>query len=134
MNYPDMHRIRMSLPYYSENGWEPVVITVHENYVEGYRDELLIETIPRNIEIHKVKAWPVNITRKIGLGSISIRSFLQFKKKGMALLKARKFDLVFFSTSMFHVCALGRIWKKKFGIPFIIDFQDPWRNDFYIIN
>ena len=31
---------------------------------------------------------------------------------------------------MFHVCALGRYWKKKFGIPFIIDMQDPWRNDF----
>jgi hypothetical protein len=33
---------------------------------------------------------------------------------------------------MFHVCILGRIWKKKFKIPFIMDMQDPWRNDYYL--
>jgi len=27
---------------------------------------------------------------------------------------------------------LGKYWKRKFGIPFIIDMQDPWRNDFYL--
>jgi len=124
----------MSLPYYKELGWEPVVMVVDEDYVEGYRDPLLNETIPPDIEIHKVKALPLNITRKIGLGSISIRSFPYFKKKGNELLSNRKFDLIFFSTTMFHVCALGRYWKNKFGVPFIVDFQDPWRNDFYINN
>jgi hypothetical protein len=28
--------------------------------------------------------------------------------------------------------ALGPYWKRKFGIPFIIDIQDPWRNDYYL--
>jgi hypothetical protein len=28
--------------------------------------------------------------------------------------------------------ALGRRWKRKFGVPFILDIQDPWRNDFYL--
>ena len=129
-----MHRVRMSLPYYKEYGWEPIVITVDEKYVEGYRDDLLNETVPNDIEVHKVKAWPINITKKIGLGSISIRSYYYFKRKGNELLKKRKFDLIFFSTTMFHVCALGRYWKKKFNIPFIVDFQDPWRNDFYFKN
>jgi hypothetical protein len=124
----------MSLPYYKEYGWEPIVITVDEKYVEGYRDDLLNETVPNDIEVHKVKAWPINITKKIGLGSISIRSYYYFKRKGNELLKKRKFDLIFFSTTMFHVCALGRYWKKKFNIPFIVDFQDPWRNDFYFKN
>lgn len=133
-NYPDIHRVRMSLPYYKLHNWEPVIITVEEKYVEGYRDDLLNDTVPDDIEIYRVKAWPFNITRKIGLGSISIRSFFQFKKKGNELLKKGNFDLIFFSTSMFHVCTLGRYWKKRFDVPFIIDFQDPWRNDFYLNN
>ncbi len=124
----------MSLPYYKELGWEPVVVVVDEDFVEGYRDNLLNETIPDDIEIHRVKALPAHITRRFGLGSISIRSYPYFKKKGNELLKNRKFDLIFFSTTMFHVCALGRYWKKKFGVPFVVDFQDPWRNDFYINN
>lgn len=132
VNAPDMQRVRMSLPHYQEFGWEAEVICVDENFTEGFRDELLRATIPADISVHKVKAWPVNITRKLGLGSLSMRSYYQFKKKGTALLQEKKFDLVFFSTSMFHVCALGRYWKKKFGIPFIIDMQDPWRNDFHL--
>lgn len=132
VNAADMHRIRMSLPYYRSLGWEPVIIASDETYVEGLIDPYLNETIPADIEIHKVKAWPVVLTRKVGVGSLSIRSYYYFKKKGNELLSQRKFDLVFFSTSMFHVCALGRYWKKKFNIPFVVDMQDPWRNDFYL--
>ncbi len=132
LNTPDMQRIRTSLPYYRQLGWEPVVICVDDMYAEGFRDNLLNETIPPEIEVHKVRAFPLKLTRKIGLGSLSLRSYFQFKQKGTELLKARKFDLVFFSTTMFHVMALGRYWKEKFGVPFVVDMQDPWRNDFYL--
>lgn len=130
VNAPDMQRVRMSLPFYKSLGWEPVVLGVDENFVSGFTDDLLNETIPPDAEIHKLKAWPIKISRLFGLGSVSIRSFYYYLKKGSALLKEKKFDLVFFSTSNFHVCTLGRYWKQKFGVPFIIDMQDPWRNDF----
>jgi hypothetical protein len=38
---------------------------------------------------------------------------------------------VFFSTTQFPVCILGAYWKKKFGIPYVIDMQDPWHSDYY---
>ena len=107
-------------------------MTVDEQYANGFRDELLPETFPADIEIIKVGAYPEHITRKVGLGSLSLRSLPHFKKAGDELLKKKKFDLVFFSTSMHHVCALGRYWKKRFGVPFIVDMQDPWRNDYRI--
>jgi hypothetical protein len=27
--------------------------------------------------------------------------------------------------------ALGRIWKERYGIPFVLDMQDPWATDYY---
>ncbi len=132
LNTPDMQRVRMSLPYFRELGWEPVVICVHENNIEGYLDPLLEQTFPPDIRVYKVGAWPVKYTRKLGLGSLSMRSFFHFMKKGNALLSKEKFDLVYFSTTAFHVCRLGPYWKRKYKIPFIIDMQDPWRNDFYL--
>ncbi|HEY4334344.1 MAG TPA: glycosyltransferase [Puia sp.] len=132
INAPDMQRIRMSLPYYREMGWEPEVLCVDEQFIEGFRDPLLLETVPPEIAVHKVGAWPAAVTRKFGLGSLSMRSYFHFKKKGNELLRSGRFDLVFFSTTMFHVCALGAYWKRKFGVPFVIDMQDPWRNDFYL--
>jgi glycosyltransferase involved in cell wall biosynthesis len=44
------------------------------------------------------------------------------------LLSAKKFDLIFFTTSNFYVCTLGPLWKDKFNVPFVVDFQDPWYN------
>lgn len=128
-----MHRVRQALPYLEEMGWKPVVITVEEKYIESYSiDPLLALTIPPDIEVHKVKAFPVKRTRKIGLGSLSLRSYWFIKRKGDELLAKEKFDLVYFSTTAFHVMALGPVWKKKFNVPFIVDMQDPWRNDFYL--
>ncbi len=128
-----MHRIRHSLPYFRALGWEPTVITVDPVFVEAYStDPLLIKTIPADIEVHYVKALLLEKTRKIGLGSLSIRSFRFFRKKGNELLAARKFDLIYFSTTAFHVMALGAYWKKKFKVPFVLDIQDPWRSDFYL--
>lgn len=133
INAADMHRVRQGLPYFRELGWEPVVITVDPKFIESYSiDNILLETLPGDIEIHRVEAYPVSATRKFGLGSLSMRSFFQFRKKGDELLKQRKFDLVYFSTTAFHVMALGPRWKRKFGVPFVLDIQDPWRNDFYL--
>lgn len=133
VNAADMQRVRQSLPFFSAFGWEAEVMAVDPSFVEAYStDNLLLETIPAAIKIHWVKAWNATRTRKFGLGSLSMRSFFHFRKKGNAVLKQKRFDLVFFSTTAFHVMALGPYWKKKFGVPFIIDMQDPWRNDFYL--
>jgi hypothetical protein len=122
----------MSLPYFKQFGWEPVVVCVDDKYVEGFKDILLNLTVPADIIVHKVKALPAALTRKIGLGSLSLRSFFSFKKKVNQILRTQKVDLIYFSTTAFHVCTLGPYWKRKFNIPFIIDIQDPWRNDFYL--
>lgn len=132
VNAADMHRVRQSLPFFRELGWEAEVITVDPKYVEAYSiDELLLQTIPASVKVHYVKAWEAHKTRRFGLGSLSMRSWFHFKRKGNTLLSSCKFDLVYFSTTAFHVMALGPYWKRKFKVPFILDIQDPWRNDFY---
>jgi hypothetical protein len=137
-NYPpvnaaDMHRVRQSLPWFGKYGWTPVVIAVEETSIEAYStDALLLHTLPAGIEVHKVKAWDVKKTRKFGLGALGMRAYFPIRKKGDELLGREKFDLIYFSTTAFHVMALGPRWKKKFGVPFVLDIQDPWRSDFYL--
>jgi Glycosyltransferase Family 4 len=133
LNTADMQRVRQTLPYLRQLGWEPVIITVDEQYAESYsRDILLMETVPADTRVYKVKAWKKKFTSKIGLGSLSLRSYFFLQKKGDELLRREHFDLVYFSTTYFHAMALGPRWKRKFGVPFVLDIQDPWRSDFYL--
>lgn len=126
-----MQRVRMSLPYFKELGWEAEVITVHEKHYDVAKDELLMDSIPHHIKIHKVDALAKKLTSKLGLGSLALRSLWFMRKKGSQLLSASKFDLVYFSTTEFPVCILGAYWKRKYKVPYVIDMQDPWYSDYY---
>lgn len=132
VNAADMHRVRQSISYYKENNWEVEVVIVDPKYINTYKDDYLLNTIPSDIKIHKVKALKESLTRKIGLGSIAYRSLYYYWKFVNRLLTNSKFDLIFFSTTAFPVTILGRIWKSKFNVPYIIDMQDPWRSDHYL--
>ena len=126
-----MQRVRMSLPYFAANGWNVEVVMVDEPCVDMGIDPLLLQSIPSDIKIHKVKALNKQWTSKLGLGSIALRSLWFYRRKVNQLLRDGKFDLIYFSTTQFPVCILGAYWKKKFGIPYVIDMQDPWHSDYY---
>lgn len=130
-NAADMHRVRMSLPYFKEFGWDTEVVVVDEAYSDIVRDELLLQSIPADIKIHKVKALNKTWTSKFGLGSLALRAMWYYYKKVNQLLKTQKFDLVYFSTTEFPLCVLGAYWKKRFKVPYVIDMQDPWHSDYY---
>lgn len=131
VNAADMQRVRMSLPYFEAFNWTVEVVTVDDKYVDLAKDQLLLDSIPLNITIHKVKAFSKKWTSKFGLGSLALRSLYFYRKKVNQLLRKKEFDLIYFSTTQFPVCILGAYWKKKFNIPFIIDMQDPWHSLYY---
>jgi hypothetical protein len=121
----------MALSHFEEFGWEAVVLAVAPKFSENPRDDSLEATIPAQTEIHRVRALPVGLTRPVGIGNLALRSHPYLRARGSQLLSSRAFDLVFFSTTMFPVMSLGPLWRKRFGIPYVLDFQDPWLSDYY---
>lgn len=127
-----MHRLRQALPYFREFGWDPVVFTIDPKLVEAARDDLLLRTLPQDVAVHRLGALPAELTRRIGLGNLGLRSWLQLRRGVSDYLGREGADLVFFSTTVFASVAHGPYWKRRFGIPFVVDLQDPWRNDYYL--
>lgn len=126
INAADMHRVRQSVAFYNQLGWEPTVVMVQPHYAEFPAEPLLLKTIPDNIKIIQLKAFSARFTRKIGLGAIALRAFPFYFFAVNALLKKTKYDLIFFSTTQFPVITLGRYWRWRFNILYIVDIQDPW--------
>lgn len=121
----------MSLPFCREFGWDPVVLTVEQKFVETPEDPLLLQTIPKDVPIHRVRAFHQRLTRKVGLGNLGLRALPWVIREGSRLIREQGIDLVYFSTAMFAVVTAGPIWQRRFGVPFVVDFQDPWLNTYY---
>lgn len=132
VNTPDMQRVRMALPFFRSMGWEATVLAVAPDLVEGRVLEPLLEkTYPADVRIVRVGGIPVWATRIAGIGSLWLRCGARVRAAGDKLLSDEAFDLVFFSTTQFDAFTLGPTWKAKFGVPYVLDYQDPWVNDYY---
>jgi hypothetical protein len=121
----------MSLPYFEEFGWEPHILTVRPECIEGVRDPLLEQTVPNHIPVSHTGALPVKHTKRIGMSNLSWRCFPYLLREGDRILAKEKFDLAYFSTTVFTAMALGPRWRSRFGLPYVLDFQDPWLSDYY---
>jgi hypothetical protein len=131
MNAPDLQRVRMSLPYYAENGWEPVVLAIDPAALDGSREESLLSTLPAGVSVVHCGALSLRWSRRLGLGNLGLRAWFPLLLAGARLIRERKIDLVFFSNTQFVTFVLGRIWRRWLGVPYVIDLQDPWRTDYY---
>jgi hypothetical protein len=132
INAPDLHRVRHSLPHFEEHGWEAEVWRVDPDLVEREQDPLLVDTLPDDASVHTVDALNPDWTRLVGLGSLPLRSLLFYFWHGTRRLARGDVDLVYFSTTAYPVTILGRYWKQRFGVPYVIDVQDPWHTDYYV--
>lgn len=130
-NTPDSHRVRLSLPHWRTLGWEVEVLSVEGSDVDAPQEPELLQTVPADIAVHRVRAWPRRLAGLMGVGSLGRRACRALRLAGSRLLARSHYDLVFISTSQFGVFALGPYWKRTTGVPYVLDFQDPWVTDYY---
>lgn len=131
INAADHQRVRMVLPWLREFGWEPTVLAVKAEYVEGVQDECLVRTLSPDLRVVRTNALPANWTRRFGIGGLAYRAGGNLKRAGDDLLRHERFDAVFFSTTIFPTMAFGPEWKRRFGVPYVLDFQDPWLSEYH---
>ena len=110
------------------SGWQVEVLAVDPRDVDGPLDQWLEDRLPAEVPVHRVQAWQL---KGWGLNGLAQRSFWSLYCKGCKLLATGRFDLVFFSTTEFALHVLGPLWKRRYSVPFCMDYQDPWVNNYY---
>jgi Glycosyl transferase 4-like domain len=128
-NAADIHRVRMSLPWYRRFRWAPTVLCVDPATADSVDDPLLAQTLPPDVPVTRVRAWSEETCRRFGFGELSYRSVVALYRAGCRMLAREKYDVVFFSTTVFLTFALGPLWKRRFGCKVVYDFQDPWYDE-----
>ena len=127
-NLAGVHRPRLFAQHLPTFGWEPTILTVHEDYYEESLDENLVKLLPANLRIEKVKA--VGLTKPRTIGDIGLRAFFQLYNKAKQLIKEESFDFLYIPIPSFYCALLGRWLHSSTVIPYGIDYIDPWVHSF----
>ena len=126
-----MQRVRMLLPFLPDHGWQPEVLAVEPGQVAAPLDSWLEDGLPQGLPVHRVEALGLRWARLPGLGNLGFRALHALSVAGGRLLAVGDYDLVYFSTTVFEIHVLGPRWKRRWGVPFVMDYQDPWVTDYY---
>jgi glycosyltransferase involved in cell wall biosynthesis len=120
------HRVRLLAPHLASYGWIPTVLTVAEQDYEGRVDPELRALVPDSLDIVRTRALPVRVTRHFGIGDLGLRSLPGLRRTAWDLHRTRRFDAVFITIYPSYPAVLGPMFKRRFGVPFVLDYQDPW--------
>jgi glycosyltransferase involved in cell wall biosynthesis len=120
------HRVRLLAPHLAAYGWIPTVLTVAEQDYEGRIDPELAALVPSSLEVVRTRAMPAYVTRRFGIGDLGLRAFTGLRRAAWSLQRAHPFDALFITIYPTYPAALGPMFKRRFDVPFILDYQDPW--------
>jgi hypothetical protein len=125
-NLVGAHRARLWSRYLPEFGWEPIVVTGDPKEYEERSDpdlERLIAPGLRVIHARTISTRPIRL-----VGDVGIRAFCGCYRTLARLAANREIDFVLVTIPSNFLAPVGRLVYRRYGVPFGIDYQDPWVN------
>jgi len=120
------HRVRLMAPHLPKYGWDPTVVSVDPRDYEGRLDPELVRLVPDDLRVIRSRAWSARWTRWLGAGDLGARALWGLWGTCRRLLEAEQYEALFITMYPTYPALLGPLLKRRFGIPFILDYQDPW--------
>jgi hypothetical protein len=121
-----VHRARHLARRLPDHAWRPIVVRADERFYTEPNEPDLAALVPADLEQVRVGACPAAIARRFGVGDIGLRAWPQFRRAlGQTLARERP-DAVMITGSPFYPMLLAPGLRRRFRVPVILDFQDPW--------
>ena len=121
-----VHRARHLAKHLPAQGWRPVVVRAHESHYSEPGDPALAALVPSELEQARTGALPAQLCRLAGVGDIGLRGYPYFAAAVANLIKTEQPSVVLITGSPFYPMLLARGIRRRFRVPVVLDFQDPW--------
>ena len=126
---PPALRIRFFAKHLREHGWEPTVVSVDPRFYESAVDPENERLVPPGLRVVRTKALPARVTRAIGIGDIGMRSLWQQWRAVAEICRAGGADAILIPIPPYVSAVIGRLAYERFGVPYVVDYIDPWISD-----
>lgn len=125
-NLVGAHRARLWSRYLPEFGWEPIVVTGDPRQYEERPDPDLERLVAPGLRVIHARTLPTRPVRLVG--DIGVRAFWGCYRALGDLAARREIDFVLVTIPSNFLGPVGRLVHRRYGLPFGIDYQDPWVN------
>lgn len=123
-NLVGAQRARLWSRYLPEFGWTPIVVTADPARYEERPDPDLERMIAPDLRVIHAPTLPTKPIRLFG--DVGLRSFVGCYRVLSDLAKRREIDFVLVTIPSNFLAPVGRLIHRRFGLPYGIDYQDPW--------
>jgi hypothetical protein len=125
-NLVGAHRARLWSHHLPEFGWEPIVVTGDPARYEERPDPDLERLVAPGLKVIHAPTLPTRPVRLVG--DIGVRAFWGCYRVLARLAARREIDFVLVTIPSNFLAPVGRLLHGRHGLPFGIDYQDPWVN------
>lgn len=123
-NVAGVHRARLWSQYLAEFGWRVTIVTTDSRYYEERLDPALTTLVPAGADVIYTPALPTRPVRLVG--DLGIRALWWHYRALSDLAAQGKMDFLLVTVASHYSSVLGRLIHRRFGVPYGIDYQDPW--------
>jgi hypothetical protein len=121
------HRPRLFAKHLAAFGWTPTVLTIRVDAIEGPIDPRLGALVDPSLDVIRTGALPIRPVRLIG--DLGLRTLGPHAARLLAMARRSEIDaLVVFGPPWFSF-TLGPLLGQLHGIPYVVDYIDPWMSD-----
>lgn len=128
---PPSIRIRLFARHLPAFGWSPAVLSVHPRYYENSVDWENEKLLTAETRVIRTNAVSQRLTRRVGAGDLGLRSMWHHWQALRWLCEAGEVDLLYIPIPPYVPAILGRLAWERYRVPYVIDYIDPWVDDYY---
>jgi hypothetical protein len=125
-----VHRARHLAKHLPAHGWRPIVLSANPAGYSEPGDPELAALVPAELSQVRTAALPARLSRAFGVGDIGLRAYPFLTRALTRTIRRESPSVIFITGSPFYPLLLARGVKRRFGLPVVLDFQDPWVSAF----
>lgn len=123
---PPSQRVRLMMNHFAEYDVIPSVITVKPKYREETEDPWMVKLVGNKHEVEYCSVISPKLSRKFGVGDLGLRMMPFLFSKLLKNIRRTKANFVLYPVPPWYILVLAPIIKLFTGVPYAIDFIDPW--------
>lgn len=123
---PAVHRARYVAKHAAAHGWTVEVLAVDPEYHAMPSDPELYELMPEGIDLTQTGALPLAITQRLGVTNTGLIAYPHLRRALRTIIEQRRPSMIYTHGPVFFTFRLAMEARKRFGVPYVLDFTDPW--------